>query len=130
MEDGALPLPEPSGPSVDVVVMHQVPGTTAAVPHGGGHRVDLGQLGPLSQDVVNMLRDSMISLQAGGDVPPAVIEELKGLPVPELFRGSPWLRRARALVLMDGRARVAGAAVGYRAGLGLWVAEDTVSDGA
>ncbi|MFE7128872.1 hypothetical protein [Streptomyces sp. NPDC057617] len=114
--------------SIEVVVTHQVLGTHLVTPHAGGDPLDLEWEGPPSRDLVEVLRGSLLLLQAGGDVPQAVIEELRGWPVPALFRGSPWLRRARALVLIDGRSEVAGAGIGYLAGLGLWVDVDTTDE--
>ncbi|MFJ1913226.1 hypothetical protein ACIOGX_15050 [Streptomyces sp. NPDC088147] len=128
MEGSEVPSWDAATAGVEVVVTHQVLGTHLVTPHAGGDPLDLGWEGPLPRDVVDVLRGSSLLLQAGGDVPQAVIEELWEWPVPLLFRGSPWLRRARALVLIDGRTEVAGAGIGYLAGLGLWVDVNTTDE--
>jgi hypothetical protein len=102
--------------------MRRLPGSSSVVPLAGGEVVDLhSEAGAPDEETVRSLLDSSLLVEAGEDVPPGVVEALRRLPVPALFRASSWLRRCRVLVLDEGSTTLGAARISYRMGRGLRV---------
>lgn len=114
-------LPHQNG--VAVVIVHRDPGSGKVTAAAGGPAMDLGSAAPAAPAVIERLRESLVRVDAAEDMPSAVVDALRALPVPMLFRQSAWLRDARALVLEAGETRIAGFRVGYQPGAGLWIRE-------
>ncbi|MFD3586892.1 hypothetical protein [Streptomyces sp. NPDC058683] len=111
---------EDGGPTVRVVLLRPVPRSPLVLPLAGHAPVDLQAHEPaIDNETLQSLLGSSLFLTADEDVPVEVVEALCGMPVPPLFRTSPWLRRCRALVLEEEGTRLGSVRVVYRTGLGL-----------
>ncbi|MEU1940519.1 hypothetical protein ACH49O_41150 [Streptomyces coeruleorubidus] len=127
LDDGAAAVAasgrgEETGPSVHLVLVRKLPGSPLVVPLAGQGALDLqAEQNTVDDETVRMLLDSSLVVDAGEDITQEVVDALRRMGVPPLFRASPWLRRCRALVLEDGSAVVGGVRIGYRTGRGLWV---------
>jgi hypothetical protein len=123
-------LGEAAGLSVHLVLLRQLPGSPLVVPLAGQVALDLqAERKTVDDETVQTLLDSSLVVDAGEDIGPSLVEALRGMAVPPLFRASAWLRRCRALVLQDGRAVLGGACIRYRTGRGLWVDPADVTGG-
>jgi hypothetical protein len=119
---------EGTGLSVHLVLVRPLPGSPLVVPLAGQGPLDLqAEHTTVDDETVRILLDSSLVVDAGEDIAPEVVAALRCLPVPPLFRLSPWLRRCRALVLQDGCAVLGGVRIGYRTGRGLWVDQADVT---
>lgn len=127
LDDGAAAaaasgLEEEMGPSVHLVLVRRLPGSPLVVPLAGRAALDLqAEQETADDETVRILLDSSLVVEAGEDIGPEVVEALRRMAVPPLFRASAWLRRCRALVLEDGCAVLGDMCIGYRVGRGLWV---------
>ncbi|MFF4827943.1 hypothetical protein ACFY20_34135 [Streptomyces sp. NPDC001312] len=121
---------EETGAAVRVVLVRRLPASPLVVPLTGGTPMDLrATAGAHSDEVVQSLLDSSLTLDATEDIPPKVIDALRRAAVPPLFRASPWLRRCRPLVLEDGHTLLGGVRVAYRSGRGLWMEPANLTGG-
>ncbi len=122
-DDEALLHTNPDSGAAQVRVVLVRPGPDGLViPLVGGDPVDLHDDGAADdEEIVGRLIGSSLIVDASEDIPHKVVEALRRSALPALFCASPWLRRARVLVLKDGQARLSGMRVGYRPGVGLWV---------
>ncbi|MFF9336141.1 hypothetical protein [Streptomyces albogriseolus] len=127
LDDGAAAaaasgLEEEMGLSVSLVLVRRLPGSPLVVPLAGRAALDLqAEQETVDDETVRILLDSSLVVEAGEDIGPEVVEALRRMAVPPLFRASAWLRCCRALVLEDGCAVLGGVRIGYRVGRGLWV---------
>ncbi|MFI2380502.1 hypothetical protein ACH5AO_36530 [Streptomyces sp. NPDC018964] len=127
LDDGAAAaaasgLEEEMGPPVHLVLVRRLPGSPLVAPLAGRAALDLqAEQETVDDETVRILLDSSLVVEVGEDIGPEVVEALRSMAVPPLFRGSAWLRRCRALVLEDGCAVLGGVRIGYRTGRGLWV---------
>lgn len=113
---------EEAGAAVRVVVVCRLPDSPLVVPLAGGAPVDLrSTANASSSEVVQGLLDSSLELEAASGIHPEVVDAVRRVAVPPLFRASPWLRRYRPLVLEDGHIVLAGVRVIYRIDRGLCV---------
>ncbi|MER6408553.1 hypothetical protein ABZ918_34060 [Streptomyces viridosporus] len=133
LDDGAAAaaasaVGEEMGPSVHLVLVRRLPGSPLVVPLAGQAALDLqAERETVDDETVRLLLDSSLVVDAGEDVGPEVVEALRRMAVPPLFRASAWLRRCRALVLEDGCAVLGDIRIGYRTGRGLWVDQAEVT---
>lgn len=108
--------------ALTVVLVTEVPGSSHVVPLEGGDPIALDDpCVALDQVTAMRLLGSAVTVDASDEMPPTLLAALRQEAVPPLFRASPWLRRARVLILRGGEVTLAGARVGYRPGRGLWV---------
>jgi hypothetical protein len=127
LDDGAAAaaasgLEEEMDLSVSLVLVRRLPGSPLVVPLAGRAALDLqAEQETVDDETVRILLDSSLVVEAGEDIGPEVVEALRRMAVPPLFRANAWLRRCRALVLEDGCAVLGGVRIGYRVGRGLWV---------
>ncbi|MEU9406621.1 hypothetical protein AB0E08_13135 [Streptomyces sp. NPDC048281] len=117
---------EDAGPTVRVVLVRPVPGSPLVVPLAGRTPVDLQAHEPtIDNETLQSLLGSSLLLIVDEDIPVEVVGALCEMPVPPLFRTSPWLRRCRALVLEVEGTLLGSVRVVYRTGLGLrWDSAD------
>ncbi|GAA3868738.1 hypothetical protein GCM10022243_37950 [Saccharothrix violaceirubra] len=105
---------------IKVVLLHA--DHAVLTPVRGTIPVDLN--GEIDVDSVLELEDSVTMLSAPDGVPDEVVEFLGTAPVPPAFARSPWLRRHRPLVFVDGRCTVAGHTLRYERDYGVYVEDD------
>lgn len=107
---------------VDVVLLHRIDdGRTVAV--CAGQPVSLSTAEPIPADVLPELLDSRTTLTSPAGVPAAVVRTLLDTAVPLLFEQSPWLRKHRALILVDGRCQVGDHVLAYDERIGVYAEE-------
>lgn len=115
-------MEEEMGPSVHLVLVWRLPGSSLVVPLAGQAVLNLqAEQNTVDDKTVRILLDSSLVVEAGEDIGPGVVDALRRMAVPPLFHASAWLRRCRALVLEGGCAVLGGVRIGYRTGCGLWV---------
>ncbi len=105
------------------VVLCESAGSTGVTPAGASVPLDLADDGPPTDNVLEALLDAAVELSAPVDLDAAVIRAITTMPVPPLFRSSPWLHQHRALVFTEGRCRVGGYTLRYHPQLGVHVEE-------
>ncbi|WP_329791950.1 hypothetical protein V1227_08420 [Lentzea sp. DG1S-22] len=87
--------------------------------------IDLSTVEPIPLDRLSELLDSRTTLTAHAGVPAAVVRSLLDAAVPSALEQSPWLRKHRPLVFVDGRCAIDDHVLAYDERIGVY-AEETV----
>ncbi|MER6543150.1 hypothetical protein [Streptomyces sp. NPDC001250] len=112
-----------------VVLARPVPDSPLVAPLTGHTPLDRrADEAAVDDETLRSLLGSSLSLSADDDLSRHVAQMLRRMPVPPLFRTSPWLRRCRAHVLGDEGTVVGTVRVVYRTGFGLRMDSVEVAD--
>lgn len=109
--------PLPFEDEIDIVVLRAAGGH--AVPVAGSTPIDLDNGAEPVNEMLTELLASTVRVRADDGTPPGVMAALRKIPVPPLFRTSPWLDASRPIIVCDGVGRADELTLNYSHDSGL-----------